>query len=248
MSEKTYFLANPYIEGSLKNLIVAENSQVAALKAYERISKYFNNSINNFHFTLLKLKSSDVKNISKLSLEKYGGGSKLSSNNFSHFIVNEKLGKNGEVSYEITKYNNNVNNLDKLISTIKYIQNNYKNHQNGGDSESEVSEDASDSVQNGGFKNKFIPNKKFVTYDNNLKGGKHKSDDSSSSSSSSSSSTFKSKFKVKKSYVIDPISYWYYYPGLYTIDTVYLPTFVSPLSFPYVVDLSPKTAKLILPF
>ena len=45
---------------------------------------------------------------------------------------------------------------------------------------------------------------------------------------------------VSKTFYYDPISYWYYLPSVYALDRLYLPTFISPLSFPYVLDLSPS--------
>ena len=53
-------------------------------------------------------------------------------------------------------------------------------------------------------------------------------------------------YKVRKSYFFDPISYWYYYPSLYPTDLLLLPTYVSPLSFPLVVDtVSSLTVPLV---
>ncbi|ARF11333.1 hypothetical protein Klosneuvirus_1_190 [Klosneuvirus KNV1] len=75
-----------------------------------------------------------------------------------------------------------------------------------------------------------------------MKGGKkHKKDkkdgddedDSSSSSSSSSSDEF-SAIKLHKMYTkAQPITYWWYDPIVYEIESVYIPTFVAPL-LPYI--------------
>ncbi len=45
--------------------------------------------------------------------------------------------------------------------------------------------------------------------------------------------------KKKKNYILEPINYWYYNPFIYYSDNLYVPTFVSPLNFPYVIDFSP---------
>jgi len=64
-------------------------------------------------------------------------------------------------------------------------------------------------------------------------GKKSKFDDDDSSSDSELYEK-----KVKKSYIIDPITYWWYNPFIYYTDSIYIPSFVSPLSFPYVIDAS----------
>lgn len=75
-----------------------------------------------------------------------------------------------------------------------------------------------------------------------MKGGKkHKKDrkegdedDNSSSSSSSSSSEEFSAIKLHKMYTkAQPITYWWYDPIVYEIESVYIPTFVAPL-LPYI--------------
>jgi hypothetical protein len=58
-------------------------------------------------------------------------------------------------------------------------------------------------------------------------------DDDSSSDSSELYET-----RVKKNYIIDPITYWWYNPFIYYTDQIYIPSFVYPLNFPYVIDLS----------
>ena len=71
-----------------------------------------------------------------------------------------------------------------------------------------------------------------------MRGGKKKhdkkDDDDDSSSSSSSSSEIFSALKLynrkNKSY---PISYWWYDPLVYRLDSVYIPTFVAPI-VPYI--------------
>jgi len=73
-----------------------------------------------------------------------------------------------------------------------------------------------------------------------MKGGKKKHkrrhDDDSSSSSSSSSDSASSIFSALKSYKKNkgyPITYWWYDPLVYKLDSVYIPTFVAPI-VPYI--------------
>jgi len=122
MSGKFYMLTNPYIEGDANKVFKAINSLEASKMAYEEISKYFNNSVHNFRFSLLKLKSDSVdeQNLkpNKFNLLQYGGGienNKFNANNFSHFEVSEKITKNGEVDYSIKKYNGTINNTYNII-------------------------------------------------------------------------------------------------------------------------------------
>lgn len=223
---KNYMLANPYIEGNIQKVFQADNSLSAAKKAYDAMSKYFNNSIHNFKFTLLKLKSDAVNSEQvNVDLKQYGGknNNRFNTNNFSHFIVNEKTNSNGEVSFNINKFNGTVNNLSNLVNNVMRLQKKFKNAKNNGVAlnqlseslGSEVSSETSDSIsQDGG--------KKHSKYDED-----EEEDDSPD-------------YYVKKSYYYEPITYWYYTPAVYPLDLLYLPTFTTPLSFPYVVDLNPS--------
>lgn len=229
MTGKFYMLVNPYVEGSVDKVFKADNSLKAAKMAYDSLSKYFNNSVQNFKFTLLKLKSDSIetneKSLSNFNLDKYGGGSnKLFKNdNFSHFIVSESRSNNNKVSYTINKFEGEIQNTDYLITRINEIQNNFKNHNTESNSSStESSSSSSSSEQEGGDKSKY------------------KDDDSDDSDDSPD-------YRTKKSYFFDPISYWYYYPSLYPKDLLLLPTYISPLSFPLVVD-SVSSLSIPLPF
>jgi hypothetical protein len=225
--EKNYMLVNPYIEGNIQKVFKADNSLNAAKMAYGAISKYFNNSIHNFKFTLLKLKSDAVNSEQiNIDLKQYGGSnnSRFNTNNFSHFIVNEKLNSEGKVSFNINKFNGNVNNLSHLVNNVMRLQKKFKKAKTNGVAlnqlseslGSEVSSESSDSIsQDGG--------KKKSKYDDD------EEDDEDSPD-----------YYVKKSYYYEPITYWYYTPAVYPLDLLYLPTFTTPLSFPYVVDLNPS--------
>jgi hypothetical protein len=259
MSGKYYMLINPYIEGDANKVFKAINSLEASKMAYEEISKYFNNSVHNFRFSLLKLKSDSVdeQNLkpNKFNLLQYGGGienNKFNANNFSHFEVSEKITKNGEVDYSIKKYNGTINNIEHLVKNIMEIQNKLKSKKNKKMSESSDSTDqsgsgseesdssdkqhggnissSSDSYQIGGDNNINSSSDSYQIGGGNDKKSNYDEDDDDSPD-----------YYVKKNYIYDPIYYWYYYPSLYSIDRLFLPTFVSPLSPTYVLDLLPTT-------
>jgi len=87
------------------------------------------------------------------------------------------------------------------------------------------------------FKNKLDTLKNKFNYiggndDNNKK--KKKKDDSDDSDDSDSDERF---YKLAKKYIINkpsvPIYYWWYYPYLYPLDSLYIPTFY-PYITPYI--------------
>ena len=80
MAHNKYHLVNPYIDGSFKSSVKAQNSQVAANMLYKKLSEHFNNSVESFHFTIQKGESKSGK--------------------LYHFEVNEKREEN-EVSFTI---------------------------------------------------------------------------------------------------------------------------------------------------
>jgi hypothetical protein len=305
MSGKYYMLVNPYIEGSASKVFKADNSLKAAKMAYESLSEYFNNSVHNFRFTLLKLKSDSVKTddekTNKFNLEQYGGSAnnkRFNSSNFSHFTVSERPNKDKTIDYEIKVFGNKIENLEHLISNVMKIQTQFAKAKKSGKkvnrlSESPVSLNSADSEQSGSgsvsgssdsSSNQSGSGSGSSDSSSNQSGSGSGSSDSSKSSSQSeqvggndteytsesyqlggfeatnsqTSDSYnliggkKSKYDdddeddspdyyVKK-YFHDPISYWYYYPSLYSYDRLYLPTFISPLSFPYVIDINPSVS------
>jgi len=67
-------------------------------------------------------------------------------------------------------------------------------------------------------------------------GGKHRKryEEDDSSSSSDSDTDLDDMFKyIRLRNAVRPIMHWWYTPSIYKVDTIYSPTFVSPLS-PYV--------------
>ena len=232
MSGKYYMLVNPYIEGTTPKIFKADNSHLAAKSAYESISKYFNNSIHNFKFSLLKVKSDSIDtNSKKLNLEQYGGDTEnklFNQKNFSHFTVSENLKSNGEVNFSIKQFTGAISNLDHLVQNIMKIQTKFikakkVNRLSASDSDSNATANSNSESQN---QNQLKSNQQG--------GKKSKYDDDDDDDDDSPD------FYVTKSYYYDPISYWYYSPSVYPLDYLYLPTFVSPLSFPYILDLSPS--------
>ena len=239
MSGKYYMLVNPYIEGTTPKIFNADNSQLAAKKAYESMSKYFNNSVHNFNFTLLKIKSEDVQeNAKKINLQQYGGDSsnkRFNKKNFSHFTVSEKLKKNGEVDFSINQYNGQVNNLEHLVSNVMKIQDKFKKARKNTTSTSDSQTQTQSQSQTESQSESYSQTQSDSQSQSSQQGGAKKSKYDDDEDEDDSPDYF-----VSKTYYYDPISYWYYLPSVYPLDRLYLPTFVSPLSFPYVLDLSPS--------
>ena len=134
------------------------------------------------------------------------GSSKLGK--LYHFEVKEKRNKDNEVNYEIKEYKieneQNINNFyDKL--------NKFKSSFN----------------KEGGSKKHSKKHKKHK------KDKKEKYDSSDSDSSITSGSS--DYYRRVRSYlpVTQPIYYWWYDPYLYSLDTVYIPTFYSYVT-PYI--------------
>lgn len=227
---KNYMLVNPYIEGNIQKVFQADNSLTAAKMAYDAMSKYFNNSIHNFKFTLLKLKSEAVNSEQvNIDLKQYGGNNnnnnRFNNNNFSHFIVNEKINSNNEVTFNINKFSGTINNLSNLVNNVTKLQKKFKKAKTNGVALNQLSESLSTEVS--------IESSDSISQNGGKKKNKSKYDDDDEEDDSPD-------YYVKKSYYYDPITYWYYTPAIYPLDLLYLPTFTTPLSFPYVVDLNPS--------
>lgn len=232
MSGKSYMLVNPYIEGTTKKIFKADNSLMAAQEAYESISKYFNNEVKNYHFTLLKIKSDaiDKNDLTTLNLETYKSDMSnkyFNKNNFSHFNVNEKMHKDGNVSYNISKLDKTIDNLDTLIDNVIKIQNKYGNFNN---SSSENS-----SEMNGGSHNSNSSSTGSYTGSSNSESSSQSGGSKSSKYTDDDDDDSSDYYRRRNRY--DPINYWYYAPYLYDVDSMYMPTFISPLTFPYFNDL-----------
>jgi len=169
-----YKLANPVIKGKMNTTFEAKAPHKAASKAYNAVSKYFNNSTPEFIFTLQKVKSkkTDI------------GEGKV--NDYFHFKVLENR-SGSDVAFEIVPYKKiNKTRLNKFRKSIKTVMN--ENKQTGGGrydlDEDELSDD-------------------------------------------------RDLYRSDTGYAYEPISLWLYDPYLYTIDRLYIPTFVTSVS-PYV--------------
>lgn len=99
MPEKdAYRLINPYIEGSFNTVVHASNSFSGGKKIYKNLSSFFKNQVDNFYMTIQNIETKDL----------------------SHFVVNEKNGKDGAIGYVITKFDGKMSpDLEKkLLNTI----------------------------------------------------------------------------------------------------------------------------------
>lgn len=226
MPGKYYMLVNPYIEGKTHKIFKASNSLKAAKQAYGAISKYFNNKVENFRFSMLKLKSDSIKSkkseFSDLDLAKYAEGpddALFSASNFSHFVVDEHVEKDGTVDYVINKFDGQTDNTKQLVENILQIQKKYKKLKKSKKSDSDSSSKSSESES------------ESSSSESEQEGGKKHSDEDDDEDEDDDSPDY----YYARSHLYDPISYWYYYPPLYPLDTYYIPSFVSPFSFYYAI-------------
>ncbi len=232
-------LVNPYIEGKTNNVFQADNSLKAAKMAYETVSKYFNNSVSNFNMSLLKLKSDAINDDKKVNIKHYGGSNdenkRFDAANFSHFTVSEKPKKNGQVDFSITKYQGEVKHLDQLINNIKLVQKKVKKASDNNTPVENLSDDKHSSSSESVNSDKEQKGAGIFDKKDKKKSKYEEEDDDDDDDDDDSPD-----YIVKREYVYDPILYWYYTPSLYKTVRVYMPTFVSPLSFPYVLDIYPS--------
>ncbi|ARF09449.1 hypothetical protein Indivirus_1_72 [Indivirus ILV1] len=176
--------------------------------------KLINPSIEGQLKTTFKAKSSlDAANKAWTSVSKY------ISNNVPKFAFTLENTKDGSLSHFIVKEKLDGKNASFNISKLKV------------DSDSKKEEE---------FKNRIAKQaggKKHRKHSLHASHDSHKEHDDSSSSSSSSSSDVKliSPFSPfgHNYWNNTPISYWYYDPYFYNLDSLFIPTFVYPLT-PYV--------------
>lgn len=93
---QTYILVNPYIEGTFKSKVKANNSKEAASIIYKNLSEHFNNAVPAFLFTIHKGESGNGK--------------------YYHFKVSEERHEN-EVNFSINPYT--VKNEEEVIKNFK---------------------------------------------------------------------------------------------------------------------------------
>ena len=101
-SKNAYRLINPYIEGTMDTTVRASNSFSAGKKIYNTLSKYFTNHVNNFYMTVQNIETKEL----------------------SHFKIDEKMGGNGTVDYNLVKIEDSFSpEVDKkLIGTVEKIE------------------------------------------------------------------------------------------------------------------------------
>lgn len=133
MSNNTYVLVNPHIQGKFKTSIKATNSINAAKKLYRSLSEHFNNNVPKFFFTIQKGSSGKGK--------------------YYHFKVTEKRTKE-DIDYNLEQHSftgeNNANKkfgkrLSKFKNKINKIGGKKKSKKSRKKSKKDDSSDSSDS-------------------------------------------------------------------------------------------------------
>jgi len=118
MPKEKYTLVNPHINGKMETTFSGKTPLDAAIKSYNTLSKYFNNSIPKYFFTMQKV--SDTK---------IGGGR---NNNYFHFKVSEKKVTNGKDKYAEYVINPiNIKKNNKEMTDFKKTLSGFINKQGG---------------------------------------------------------------------------------------------------------------------
>ena len=203
----TYKLVNPYIRGEFETKLKTKNSVEAARKFYNSLSEHFNNSVPKFYFTIQK-----------------GGSSK---GKFYHFEV-EETRKGDEVDFSIRPLE-----LENAEKTDELFVSNFKNFKGRFNARRKSKR----SSRRGSRKSSKRSSKR-----GSRKSSKRGSRSSRKSERRDSSDRFGNGFEEEDFYksaleyvpvASQPISYLYYDPLIYSLDSVFLPTFYAYLS-PYV--------------
>lgn len=131
----------------------------------------------------------------------------MDNNNMHHFVVKETLVGGNSVKWDIDKLDLD---LDAAVEK-KFLKN------------------VNSAKMSGGKKHR--KHRKHREHRERKEGD---DDSSSSSSSSSSSDEMFSALKLYKNQMKTfPITYWWYDPWVYQLDSIYIPTFTSPMN-PYI--------------
>jgi hypothetical protein len=207
----TYKLVNPYIRGEFETKLKTKNSVEAARKFYNSLSEHFNNSVPKFYFTIQK-----------------GGSSK---GKFYHFEV-EETRKGDEVDFSIRPLE-----LENVEKTDELFVSNFKNFKGRFNARRKSKRSSKRGSKRGSRKSSKRSSKR-----NSRKSSKRGSRSSRKSERRESSDRFGDGFEENDFYksaleyvpvASQPISYLYYDPLIYSLDSVFLPTFYAYLS-PYV--------------
>jgi hypothetical protein len=227
----SYKLVNPYIKGDFQTKIKSKNSLNAAKEFYGSLSEHFNNNVPKFYFTIQK-----------------GGGKK-----FYHFEVTENK-KKENVNYSIKPYTlkNNESMIDNYLDNFKAFKGRFNRNNKKKRKSRELSKKYNS--RSNSSKRKSRSNSSKRKSRNNSSKRKSRSN-SSKRKSRSNSSKRKSRSNSSEDLVnriedteeedfyrdaivtvpvtSSPISYLYYDPLVYALDSIFIPTFYAYLS-PYV--------------
>ena len=213
----TYKPVNPYIRGEFDTKVKTKNSVEAARKFYNALSEHFNNSVPKFYFTVQK-----------------GGSNK---GKFYHFEVEESR-KGDDVDFSIRPLElENQEKTDELfVSSFKKFKGRFNARGRG--SRKSSRRGSRKSSRRGSRKSSRRGSRK-----SSRKASRKSSRRSSRKvSRRESSDRFGDNFEEDDFYrnaleyvpvASQPISYLYYDPLIYNLDSVFLPTFYAYLS-PYV--------------
>ena len=221
-----YKLVNPEIQGQFESDANEKNSSDAANTFYTRMTKTFNNSLPQFHFTVRK-----------------GNSDKL-----YHFKVDERKNKDGLINFVIKQSDILLETEQKFISKIKENNSNLHGGNNSEESHNnkhkkekkhsqKSSEEKSSSTETSSQSSSESYEKKH-SKKHSKKHKKHKKKKHYDSSSDSSFDSLELYTDNINKYVSRQIRletyplYWKYYPQLYDISRVFLPSFISD-TFPF---------------
>lgn len=199
----SYKLVNPYIRGEFETKIKTKNSIDAARKFYNALSEHFNNSVPKFYFTIQK-----------------GGSSK---GKFYHYEVSEsRKGEDVDFSIKPLQLEDQSKTDELFVTNFKA----FKGRFNGGGKKSR----------------RRRSSKRRSSKRKSSRKGSRKTSRKASRKHSKSESEFGDAFERDNFYrqtvqyvpvTSQPISYLYYDPLIYNLESVFLPTFYAYLS-PYV--------------
>jgi hypothetical protein len=137
MSNSTYMLVNPYIEGDIRKIFRATSSKDAAKEAWDAVSKYVAGSVKYMYLTLQR----------------------TSNDSLHHFKIEESVKKGGNIDCTVSSYDPNVSQevishfkekldnaqKDGMKKKQKYIKEGGNKHKNKDDDDDDDSSSSSDS-------------------------------------------------------------------------------------------------------
>jgi hypothetical protein len=212
----SYKLVNPYIKGDFQTKIKSKNSLNAAKEFYGSLSEHFNNNVPKFYFTIQK-----------------GGGKK-----FYHFEVTENK-KKENVNYSIKPYTlkNNESVIDNYLDNFKAFKGRFnrsikKKHKSRSNSSKHKSRSNSSKRKSRSNSSKR-KSKRTSKHKSKRKSRSNSSEDLVNRIEDTEEEDFYRDAIVTVPVTSSPISYLYYDPLVYALDSIFIPTFYAYLS-PYV--------------